>query len=73
MTTTPIFDLLTTNAAELRELLSTQKLTSVDIVKAHLDQIDKHNNKGAKLNAMISTVPRDLVLAIAQNLDLERS
>ncbi|KAK4220873.1 amidase signature domain-containing protein [Podospora fimiseda] len=77
MTGKPIFNVLITNVAELRELLyskkNKKKTTSVDIVKAHLDQIDKHNNKGAELNAMISIIPRDLVLSIAQNLGLERS
>ncbi|KAH6848069.1 amidase signature domain-containing protein [Chaetomium sp. MPI-CAGE-AT-0009] len=73
MTGKPVFDILTTDSAELQALLSTGKVTSVDIVEASLDQIHKHNAKGLKLNAIINTTPRELVLSIAKNLDVERS
>ncbi len=73
MTGNPVFDVLTTDSAELQALLATGKVTSVDIVEASLDQIDKHNAKGLKLNAIISTTPRELALSIAKDLDVERS
>jgi amidase len=73
MTGKPIFDILTTDVAELQALLSTGKITSVGIVEASLDQIHKHNAKGLKLNAIINTTPRELVLSIAKDLDVERS
>jgi amidase len=73
MTKNPVFDILTTDSAELQVLLATGKTASVDIVEALLDQIDKHNAKGLKLNAIISTTPRELALSIAKNLDVERS
>ncbi len=73
MTKIPAFDILTTDSAELQALLAAGRITSVDIVEASLDQIGKHNAKGLKLNAIISTTPRKLALSIAEDLDVERS
>lgn len=73
MTQTAIFDILTTDAAELQALQTAGKLTSVELVKASFDQIDKFNSRGPKLNAIINTTPRRVALGIAKNLDEERS
>ena len=70
---TPPFDVLTATAAELQERLKDGTLTSVEIITTYLAQIEKHNHAGAKLNAMISVAPRELVLTAAANLDRERS
>jgi Amidase len=61
------------DSVELRELLAAGSITSVDIIEAFLGQIERHNVDGLKLNAMITTTPKDLVLAIARERDHERS
>ncbi|KIX07669.1 uncharacterized protein Z518_02323 [Rhinocladiella mackenziei CBS 650.93] len=66
-------DLLTLSAADLQGLFSRGVVTSVEIISRYLDQIEKHNHAGLKLNAVISTPPRDDVLARAQKLDEERA
>lgn len=63
------FDLLTTTATDLQHLLAQNKITSVQIVHAYFEQIDRYESS---LNALISPVPRDKVLAIAKALDEER-
>lgn len=63
------FDVLTTNAIGLQHLLDQNKITSVQIVQAYFVQIDRHESS---LNALISTAPRDDVLANARTLDAER-
>lgn len=73
MTQTAIFDILTTDAAELQALQVAGTLTSVDLVQASFDQVDKFNSRGPKLNAIINTTPRRVALGIAKNLDEERS
>ncbi len=67
------FDVLTASATYLREQLSRGNLTSVDIVSLFLDQIERHNKEGLKLNAVISVAPRDLALGRASELDAERA
>ena len=44
----------------------------LDIVKAFLDQIAKHNKNGAHLNCVNSVVPKRIVLDTAAKLDRER-
>ncbi|KAI1119751.1 amidase signature domain-containing protein [Nemania abortiva] len=66
-------DVLTTTAQELQSFLEDGSLTSVEIVKIYLDQIDRHNRRGAKLNAMISIAPYEKLMARATKLDKERS
>jgi amidase len=68
----PAFDLLSTTAAQLQNLLIEAKITSVQIVEAYLQQIERHNHAGAKLNAIIATAERPVVLAKAATLDDER-
>lgn len=68
-----LFDILTTDAAELQALQAAGKLTSVDLVKASFAQIKKFNSQGPKLNAIINTTPRRVALSVAKHLDEERS
>jgi amidase len=70
---TPPFNVLATTALELQERLKAGTLTSVEIISSYLEQIKKHNHAGAKLNAMITIAPRELVLKAAEKLDRERS
>jgi amidase len=70
---TPPFNVLTATASELQDRLKAKTLTSVEIITAYLTQIEKHNHAGAKLNAIISVAPRELVLGTAKKLDYERS
>lgn len=65
-------DLLTVDAAELQRLLSTRKLTSVNLVRQVLAQIKLEDRAGTKLRAMISIAPEDLLLKRAAQLDRER-
>lgn len=66
-------NLLTTNAFELQKLLTGGHVRSTELVELYLDQIERHNHQNLKLNAMISTTPRDVVLHIAEILDKERA
>ena len=68
----PDLDVLTVTATELRKLLEENKVSTVDLVQLYLAQIERHNHKGAELNAVISTAPWEDVLARAQTLDDER-
>jgi amidase len=70
---TPPFNVLTATALELQERLKAGRLTSVETIITYLSQIEKHNHAGAKLNAMISVAPRELVLKAAEKLDRERA
>ncbi|KAL1868268.1 hypothetical protein Daus18300_005992 [Diaporthe australafricana] len=65
-------DLLTVTSTELQELLSYGSITSVDLVDLYLDQIERENHNGLKMNAMISVTPRSIIQRTAQNLDRER-
>ncbi|KAK3349075.1 amidase signature domain-containing protein [Lasiosphaeria hispida] len=64
------FDVLTTNAIDLQQLLTANEATSAQIVTAYLSQIEAHNSK---VNAFISIAPRDILLGIAASLDDERA
>jgi amidase len=66
-------DVLTLTATDIRRLLDDKQSNSVELTTAYLDQIEKHNHAGLKLNAVISTAPRDRVLKYAQKLDDERA
>jgi amidase len=67
------FNPLVATATELQHLLSVGSITSVDLVNVYLDQIAKYDKSGPKLNAIISTPPRDGLLEIASSLDNERA
>ncbi|WVQ85405.1 hypothetical protein IAT38_007570 [Cryptococcus sp. DSM 104549] len=66
-------NLLQTSIVELSGLLEDGNLTSVQLVEAYLDNIERDNIAGLGLRAVIESAPRDSVLAIAQTLDSERS
>lgn len=59
-------------AHEYTRLLETGQLSSQDLVTAFLDQIDRHNRNGTKVNALLSVCPRTLALSQARQLDMER-
>lgn len=62
-------DLLSTNAAELRTLLQTKQIDSVQLVRAYLRQIGKHDTT---LNAFISMAPEGTLISTAALLDRDR-
>lgn len=64
--------LLKISAAELQNLLKDGTLTSERLVGVYLDQIDRHNHKGARLHAVISTIARQKAVQEARKLDKER-
>ncbi|KAK0123881.1 hypothetical protein ONS95_008873 [Cadophora gregata] len=64
---------LTVTCVDLQRLLNTGEVTSKDLVHLYLDQIEKLNHQGLYLNAMISTIPRNIATAIAEDLDRERA
>lgn len=66
-------DLLRLSATELQTLLRNGDLTSVDLVRQSLEQIQRHNWKGLSLRALISVAPEDLLLRNAAKLDDERT
>ncbi|KAH6714418.1 amidase signature domain-containing protein [Leptodontidium sp. MPI-SDFR-AT-0119] len=66
-------ELLSLDSAGLQRKLDAGLLTSVELVQACLAEIDKHDQRGAKLNAMISIVPNHLLLERAAQLDRERT
>ncbi|KAH6842213.1 amidase signature domain-containing protein [Chaetomium sp. MPI-CAGE-AT-0009] len=67
------FDVLTATASDLRVLLEEHKTTSVEIVKAYLGQISKHNKSGTHLNCVNIVVPEKILLDAASELDRERA
>ena len=66
-------DLLTATVADLRQLLTRGETHSVDLIEGYFDQIHRHNHRGMKLNAVISTSPKEIVVREAKRLDQERA
>ena len=66
-------DLLTATVAGIRQMLACGKVHSVTLVKRYLDQIERHNHRGMKLNAVIATAPERDVVQQAKHLDQERA
>jgi amidase len=66
-------DLMALDSAGFQERLDAGLLTSVELVQACLAQIDKHDQRGAQLNAMISIVPYQLLMQRSKRLDRERA
>ena len=60
------------SAGELQRKLEAGDTTSVKLVSHFLDQIERHNWQGRKLNAVTATLPRELAMARATELDEER-
>jgi amidase len=67
------YDILTVTASELRVLLDERRVTSTDLVRAFLRQVQKHNKEGAHLNCINSLVPERTLLDTASQLDRERA
>ncbi|KAL6699633.1 amidase signature domain-containing protein [Trichoderma pleuroticola] len=65
----PSFDILTATADDLQQELSSGGITSKQLVKIYLSQIERHNDY---LKAVISTAPEPLLLERAAILDDER-
>lgn len=65
-------DLLDLDAVELQSLFAADKLTSAQLVKACLEQIRNHDQKGLELHAMIATAPEEDLIKIADDFDRER-
>jgi amidase len=59
-------------AAELQKLLTSGAITSCEVVKQCLKQIDKHNHQGLELHAILSVQSHAELLRRAQLLDDER-
>lgn len=57
---------------EYQQLMETGQLSSEILVNAFMDQIDRHNHNGLKLNAVLSVCPRDVAVSQARRLDEER-
>ena len=68
-----LFDCLRTTAGDLRDQLEKGTINSVQIVESCLSQIEKHNRKGAKCRAIISTPPRFQLISTAAKLDRDRA
>jgi amidase len=66
-------ELLSLDSAALQRKLDAGLLTSVELVQACLAQIDRHDQRGAKLNAMISIVPKHILMDRSAQLDRERA
>jgi hypothetical protein len=66
-------ELLTLDSVALQERLTAGLLTSVDLVKQCLQQIENHDHRGMKLNAVISIVPHQSLMTRSKQLDLERA
>lgn len=61
------------SSAELQTLLRSGDLTSVQLVKACLNQISKYDRSGPTLRAIISTPKEEIILSFAERLDKERA
>ena len=65
-------DLIAESASELQERLSSGSLTSVELVKMCLEQIDKYDRKGPNLRSIISVASEAKLIERAGLLDNER-
>jgi amidase len=68
----PPINIVLNDAAQLQERLSNGEITSVQLIDLFLAQIHRHNRTGKTVNAVITTAPRDHLLAQARALDAER-
>lgn len=60
------------SAHEYQVLMQEGRLCSEDLVNCFLDQIERHNNLGLNLSAVLSVCPRDVAISQAKALDQER-
>lgn len=63
------FNPLTATTADLRRMLESNNITSLQIIEQYLEQIDRHETQ---LNALACVAPRDDLRRIASSLDNER-
>ncbi|KAF7529911.1 hypothetical protein G7054_g9727 [Neopestalotiopsis clavispora] len=63
------FNPLTATTADLRRMLESNDITSLQIIEQYLEQIDRHEKQ---LNALACVAPRDDLRRIASSLDDER-
>lgn len=66
-------DVLTATIPDLLTLLEEGTVTSAGLVKLYTSQINKQNQAGLKLKAVICVVPEHLLLEQAEQLDAERA
>ncbi|MDB5775822.1 MAG: Amidase [Herbaspirillum sp.] len=64
------FDMLEANIQSIQKALAAKKISSEDLVKFYLARIDKYDQQGPKLNAVITLNPK--ALEEAKALDTER-
>ena len=69
----PVLDLLKLSAAELQSSMHKGELTSLQLVRLCLAQIQRYDRAGPNLRAMISSPPADTIEVEARTLDQERS
>lgn len=67
------FDPIHATAADLQQLLEGGKLTSVEIVEKYLQQIEKYNHAGPRINALLAVAPKHILISTALALDKERA
>jgi amidase len=66
-------DLLNHTAADIQRLIADGSLTTVELVKSCLEQIERHNYNGINLRAVIDAAPLDSGIKQAERLDHERA
>ena len=69
----PEIDILTLTASDARALLDAKRIMSTQLVQVCLDQIQRHNKAGLKLNAVLLTAPQEDLMRKASVLDDERA
>jgi amidase len=67
-----MLDLVELSAADLQALQTEGSITAYELVKQCLQQIEKYDNQGPKLRAMIAIAPEENTLQRAAFLDEER-
>lgn len=65
-------DVTDLNATELVHLISTKKISSYDLTKAYLENIESTNHQGPKYNAVIEVNPEALQIASALDAELKQ-
>ena len=65
-------DLISESAADLQERLTSRSLTSVELVKRCLEQIERYDRKGPNLRSLISVASEIKLIERAELLDNER-
>lgn len=62
---------LALTASDAQRQIQKGTITSVDLTKACLDQVARHNHAGMHINGIISVAPREKLLTAAEELDAE--